>query len=278
MKKLIIYLLLLPLIFLVSCSKEDLKPKRFLLKDITYTNNATNLPEYTQKYEYDTQGKIASSSSYGYDSTGVETLYYKFTYEYAAGQIIEKYYEYYDGNGLVYITTMNLGSNGFVTNEEVVDFTGAYVENRIYTYNSEGFLVKKEVNLTDGNIINTFEVLNGNTIKDNSTETYNSGFSSTDNYDNLFDPNLSNPFSNVNLIVKKGFPEVTFGFYGRPNKNFVTNINNQYSSSNSNSNDSYKLKYFIDCNGNIEKMIYTIIDDSGIFEYYDVKINYTTIN
>jgi hypothetical protein len=249
----------------VSCSKEDLKPKRFLVKEITITDNATNLPHYKHIFEYNTQGKIASISYYQYDPI----MFYKTTYEYSVGQIIKKRYD--GNNNLGSIITMNLGSNGFVSDEVGVNNAGAYGSNTIYTYNSDGFLLKKVENEITGNTTSTFEIVNRNTIKENSIETTNSVINNTRNYDNLFDSNLNNPFSNLNFLVKKGYVEVDFGFYGRPNKNLLTEI--AYKSGTTNINDI--LKYTLDENGNIEKIVHTKEQTNHI---HIININYTTIN
>jgi hypothetical protein len=278
MKKNSFYLILIPFLFLVSCSKEDLKPKRFLLKDITYTNLTTNLPEYKEIYEYNTEGKITEFIAHDWDSLGVERLLSKATYEYNSGQIIRNSYD--ENNSLVYIAYMTLGSNGFVNREEFYSGVTMFHE-RNFMYNNDGYLINMEDYDYDSYTYfsTTNEIQNENTKREVYQYTYSDGSTSSVSYDNRFDINISNPFSSTNLVVKGGFPTINFGFYGRPNKNFITNIDElDYSTTGSITYYAYRIKYTIDGNGNVESIIYSMGNGDGTFSDYSVQLNYLTIN
>jgi hypothetical protein len=289
MKKKIIYLILIPCLFLVSCSKEELKPTRFKVSEILYSyfdsnqpNN--NMPAQRDVYQYSIDGKLTNYYIYGYDSIGVETYYGGATIEYSSGQIIEKSYNEY--NQLESTKTMTLGTNGFVSYAETYDSLGIMTDNCSYTYNADGYLIKTESNsgwwsgLSDtiwitSNSITNYEIENGNTIKEIYQYTTSLGYNSTDTYDNKFDPNLSNPFSSTSVLVKDGFPSVDVGFYGRPNKSFLIE---QAEYTPGSDIYYYKLKYTIDGNGNIEKLIYTGYDAQGNNNGYILNFKYTTTN
>ena len=278
MKKAFLYLLILSCLMWVSCSKENLNPKRFLLNDITYINLTTNLPEYKEIYEYNTEGKITEFIAHDWDSLGVERLLSKATYEYNSGQIIRNSFD--QNNSLVYVAYMTLGSNGFVNREEFYS-SGSMFHERNFLYNNDGYLLNME-EYDYANLIYTLttnEIQNENTYKEVSQYTYSDGSTYSISYENRFDQNLSNPFSSTNLVVKGGFPTINFGFYGRPNKNFITNIDEQdvYTDGSIYYN-AYKLKYTIDGNGNIESMIYSLGNGDGTYSDYKVQLNYLTIN
>lgn len=179
MKHLSLFLLLLTV--LASCKKEKTENpssiEKAKLSKVEYLYNGQ--PDYTETYNYDGKGRL---SGYTYD-VDVET------FEYVGDNFLKITRRHKETNAIAGFYEAILNGNGAITDLKFKDANGQVTSHYTYTYDAEGYMIKrKSVNVSFNSVWEVeYKIVNGNSVSlkvfQNGIHTYNGEYSFDDTHE-----------------------------------------------------------------------------------------------